>query len=82
MEMNSILDSMEEMKIFPNPAKDQIFISTNDLQSVQLFGLNGSLITELKSQSRVFDISAIPSGVYFLVLQNSKGRATQKLVIE
>tara|TARA_Y100000739_G_scaffold223083_1_gene225427 strand:- start:508 stop:1167 length:660 start_codon:yes stop_codon:yes gene_type:complete len=77
-----IIESMKEMKIFPNPAKDQIFISTNDLQSVQLFGLNGSLITELKSQSKVFDISAIPSGIYFLVLQNSKGRATQKLVIE
>jgi hypothetical protein len=71
-----------EAQIFPNPATDQIIISTSDLQSVQLFSLNGSLISELKSQSEVFDISAFQPGIYFLVLQKSNGIATRKLVIE
>jgi hypothetical protein len=69
-------------RVYPNPASDQFYISTNDLQSVQLFNLNGSLISELKSQSGVFDISAFQPGIYFLVLQNTRGSATRKLVIE
>ena len=79
---DGVLDVERETLVYPNPASNQIFISTNDLQSVQLFSLNGSLMSELKSQSGVFDISAYQPGIYFLVLQNASGITTRKLVIE
>ena len=79
---DGVLDIERETPVYPNPAINQIFISTNDLQSVQLFSLNGSLISELKSQSGVFDISAYQPGIYFLVLQKDSGISTRKLVIE
>ena len=79
---DGVLDVEREALVYPNPASNQIFISTNDLQSVQLYSLNGSLISELKSQSGVFDISAYQPGIYFLVLQNASGITTRKLVIE
>lgn len=79
---DGVLDIERETLVYPNPAFNQIFISTNDLQSVQLFSLNGSLISELKSQSGVFDISAYHPGIYFLVLQNANGISTRKLVIK
>ena len=72
----------EETLVFPNPASDQIFISTNDLKSVQLFSLNGCLISELKSQSGAFDISALQPGIYLLVLHQAKGIITRKLMID
>ena len=79
---DGVLDVERETLVYPNPTSNQIFISTNDLQSVQLFSLNGSLISELKSQSGVFDISAYQTGIYFLVLQNASGISTRKLVIK
>ena len=79
---DGVLGVDRETLVYPNPASNQIFISTNDLESVQLFSLNGSLISELNPQSGVFDISACQPGIYFLVFQNTSGITTRKLVIE
>ena len=80
---SSVVEEVVQFVLAPNPAQDIVQIKTNHpLESVQLFGLNGSLIKELKPQIQFYDLSEIPSGIYFISASNETGRMVQKLVIE
>ena len=80
---SSVVEEVVQFVLAPNPAQDIVqIISNHPLESVQLFGLNGSLIKELKPQIQFYDLSEIPSGIYFISASNETGRMTQKLVIE
>ena len=80
---SGVIEEKTQFVLAPNPAQDIVqIISNHPLESVQLFGLNGSLIKELKPQIQFYDLSEIPSGIYFISASNETGRMTQKLVIE
>ena len=50
--------------VFPNPAKDQITIDTEENILVELFDLSGNYITS--SSSKIFDLAGLSEGVYLL----------------
>jgi len=77
----------EVWTVGPNPASNflNIYSEHNSvLESVQLFNINGSLITELNPNSQSFDVSYLPSGLYFIAIYVSLETAPvmKKIVIE
>ena len=65
------------MKIYPNPASDQIAIETSATptnRTISISNLNGQqLITRQISEPKtVIDISTMPSGVYFIRVTNDR----------
>ena len=61
----------EEIKLYPNPANEQITISANQgqLEKVQIYNQIGQKMTEFdcNSASKSLDISGFENGLFFLV---------------
>lgn len=76
-----------DFSLSPNPATTQLqiyFPSTNQPQHVTLINTLGQTIQQqtFSTNQLKLDISTLPSGVYFIALQNEKGRAVKKFVKE
>lgn len=75
-------------KVYPNPAKEVIFIENkfnNSLSAYELYNINGSVIHQGKSTSKNFSInlSQVTSpGVYVLSIKNEAMTETHILIIE
>jgi len=78
-----------EIKIYPNPATDHIYINFSDeifskaSCSYQLFDIMGREVSKVvvSKESQLLDISSIPEGVYFLqIYADNKLLKVQKIV--
>ena len=72
--------------VFPNPASDQIFISTPNNQepaTATLYDLNGRLVQSLTVQQGVntLNINSLPNGTYILRIATPTKVQSQKVVI-
>ncbi|MCB2219669.1 MAG: T9SS type A sorting domain-containing protein [Bacteroidetes bacterium] len=69
--------------VFPNPAKDEISISSNvAVSSITIYDFSGIVQLSHKFTHKTIDVSDLNPGCYFLVLETEKGRSFQKLVIK
>ncbi|MES2799569.1 MAG: DUF4465 domain-containing protein [Bacteroidota bacterium] len=68
------------VEVYPNPAID--FVSVNGEQgNLSLKDVNGKVIlSEAHMQFTKFDLSKLPQGIYFLTLENERGKAVRKIV--
>ncbi|MEO6306123.1 MAG: T9SS type A sorting domain-containing protein [Bacteroidia bacterium] len=77
----------QDLKVFPNPATDQLSIEVAQLlneSSFSLYNINGQEIinqniNELKTQ---IDISKLAKGVYYLKIKNVNGVQVKKIIKE
>lgn len=76
-----------EFTIYPNPSKDYITITSNELaySSIQISDLNGRLIDSSEFEStnqKSIDISILSNGIYLMKIISNKGTFTQKIIKE
>ncbi|MDR0872277.1 MAG: T9SS type A sorting domain-containing protein [Prevotellaceae bacterium] len=72
-----------ECKIFPNPAKDEIFIESDlSIQKVEICSLTGSLLLLENNFNGKISVSSLPQGVYLLKVYTDKGLEISKIVKE
>lgn len=80
-EVNGILDNV---KIYPNPADNILFIDTidNQIQKIEIFDLQGRLLKTIKENKEKYqiDISIFSSATYLVKLSTEKGSQTVKVV--
>ena len=69
--------------IYPNPTQSNIIVVTekSNMQSLQLYSLNGLLVLDQKVEgnSSEIDLSALRSGIYLLKINTDKGTLTKKV---
>ena len=77
------------LSVFPNPARDMIRIETADLahpiQQVSIMDLAGRTVSKesnILSDKVTISVSHLPAGIYLLEVAATKGRHTQKIVVE
>lgn len=75
---NTILDVATHVgsavvKIFPNPANNVVHISAYTKVNVVISGIDGSTLITKSGESEI-DISALPSGVYILTINDESGQ--------
>lgn len=71
-------DTLSEIKIFPNPVKNMLTISSTELNSharvnFELYSINGRLIKEeilAEKTNNSFDLSKLDSGIYLYILKS------------
>lgn len=79
--INSINKS-DELKIYPNPAKNSIAIHiTEEMKNYEINLLNTLGQTLLQTKSNVIDVSSFPSGIYFVNVQSDKTSVNKKVII-
>lgn len=74
----------EEVLIWPNPAKDQIFleIAQEEPADIKLLSLEGKILYEEKTtcKSRSVNIKDLDKGIYFISLQTKNSVTVKKIV--
>lgn len=82
--INEITKS-ENIKIYPNPAKDNITIETNSniKQDLEILNLLGQMVyaSSINLKSTI-NVSSFPKGVYFIRINTNKGTLVKKFVKE
>ena len=74
-EANLAEKTPSEIKIYPNPANNQLFVQANTIEpiEIQVFTLNGQLLlTESAITDHKIDVSNLSSGVYLIRIGTAK----------
>src|SRR6266536_2508277 len=73
-------DKTNSFRVYPNPAKDILFVQTNSNTSFSLLNQSGKilLITDIDGKGSI-NISSVAAGLYYL--RNNSSGAVQKVVI-
>ncbi len=71
-----------EVKIYPNPASDILFIEGPDSTTINIFDLTGNNLLTLENHlpGQPVSISHLPKGLYMLKGSNPKGNSYQRFV--
>ena len=73
----------DNVKIYPNPAKDRLFIINNELltiNNVEIVDLAGKTIANHKTSVNSIDVSALPQGIYLVKIHTDKGLVFDKFI--
>ena len=71
------------LSIYPNPAKRQITIHSNEkIETVTIFDFTGKTLKTIVSSRNTIDVSDLINGIYFLQIQTNKDLTSKRLVIE
>ena len=81
--LDEITDLSSSVKVFPNPANDVIFI-TSDVEpsNLAVYDVFGKLIIEQESKTERIDVSSLKSGVYFVVVYFGEEKVVKRVVTE
>jgi len=70
-------NNIEAVRVYPNPAKNTLYVSSNSIQSVQIISLTGEVV--LTSNKNVVDISKLSQGSYFVKVVTNNNVITEKI---
>ena len=80
------LSTKRDWNIYPNPAKDILNISSQNISSIQITGIDGRILlirNNLNNDVTKLDISKLIKGIYLInILSNSGDRQVKKLIVE
>lgn len=83
----SAFDLVKTVKLYPIPAKDQLFIDSEyNISEIEIFNAQGLLQDKVKTFNSSTDynlsLQGLNSGLYLLLLHTEEGILTRKLIIE
>lgn len=61
--------NLSEFKVYPNPVREELFISTNSYLSYCISDSSGRILLNKKSTGNRIDVSALQDGIYFLRIE-------------
>jgi Secretion system C-terminal sorting domain len=79
------IEDKEAIKIYPNPTSDFINIESNKLskiKSIELINAKGSIIYKTNLVENKIDMSAQPTGVYFVKIEEASGKIILKKILK
>lgn len=79
-----IKENSLEVKIYPNPADEQLRVATTSNAKIDILDVAGSLLQSQRTSSKnnVIDISKLPAGVYFIKITAEKAVTTKKIIVQ
>ncbi|MBA3664128.1 MAG: T9SS type A sorting domain-containing protein [Bacteroidetes bacterium] len=70
----------DNIRVYPNPSHDFIYIETQEKIDITIFNLQGeSLLSKTITANEKLDVSAFPVGVYYISINNANLRKTIKI---
>ena len=88
----STVNGSAAIKLYPNPAKEQVTVEISDLPSkmvlIKLFSIDGKILRSEEVNSvngqlrKIVSLSGIAQGVYFLEVESDKYSTTIKVIVE
>jgi len=74
----------DELRVYPNPAKDVITVETKESGLLHLFNMDGKQLMQqnMISPSVLLDVTGIKKGIYILRFDGKKGSYYRKVVVQ
>ena len=73
-------NTMNIVKVYPNPVKDKLFISGNESPiTVTIFNVLGKEVLSIKNTNNI-NVQALPSGVYVIRISDGVGQTNRKFI--
>lgn len=73
------------LQVYPNPLKDKVYIKNNiDLQSFEIYDLNGALIEkgDFKGEEAEINLIHLKSAQYVLILKDESGKTYHRVIVK
>lgn len=83
--INEVVKEANEIKMYPNPARDLISIETDEnIESVEIFNTTGVKIKSLKASeiNKTIDVSTLETGIYLFRFNTATTSFVKRIVIE
>ena len=75
--------SKDLLKIYPNPAKDMLFVEGAEYDSdVMIFDTYGRVVKEEKLKSNSIDISSLTTGTYIITITTNDSSVSRKINVQ
>jgi len=72
-------EANDNVKIFPNPAKDRIYFQGAERADVRFFNITGQLVLDINGvNSNSIDISSLEKGIYTVQIRTKNGSVVNK----
>jgi hypothetical protein len=86
--ISEMVNNFDHWIIYPNPCKENLtirsLVSENENYTLEIMDITGkrmkTIANETFSQTQSIDIADLPSGIYVLIINSEKGRATKKFI--
>ncbi len=76
------ISAQNSVKIYPNPAKNQIKVDLADnSEPVKINIINTLGQTVMQTKSKTIDVSGIENGIYFISIKTNKYEINKKIII-
>lgn len=74
-----------EFILYPNPATDELLISSEDgigIYEASIYNRLGQRLIAVSYPAQKIDVSSLPAGVYFIELKTRENRVVEKIIIK
>jgi hypothetical protein len=84
VQVSNISNSVEAVKMYPNPSAGSIHIQSNDDVEIQIMDQTGQVYieTQLDKGDNNIDVNQLTNGIYFIHFKNKNDLKVQKLIIQ
>ena len=78
------LDNIAGLRIYPNPAKEVVYVSVAEgtLDKLELYSLSGKKVKEIRSNSNYIQVGDLSSGLYLLKVYQGGKHSFRRLLID
>jgi hypothetical protein len=85
--VHSLSGNQAGFSVFPNPAREQLILkmNTHDCETIFIYRCDGVKMVEMENNGEetiYIDLTAFPSGIYFIQVHSLNGISSQKFIIE
>ena len=84
--ITGISDYISNTTVYPNPAKDHIYVNVTEDSKVRIFDINGRLVIEttVNAGQKVINVQNLTNGVYMVKVYNNTNRepSISKVIIQ
>lgn len=82
--VSNILEELSfDIQIYPNPCSDYVHFKSKFPVNLTLFTDTGfSIENHLVESQSILHVSTLPNGIYFLLIENAKGKKVKQIVIQ
>ncbi len=70
-----------QFNIYPNPAHDNIYVST-DILKYNIRDLLGKIVVQGSNKNNILNVSFLNPGIYFLEMEDTRGKKVTKKIIK
>lgn len=80
----SEIEQSLDVKIYPNPAFNQVKISSADAHEISVYSMQGILVKQeaKHSEPQVIDLNDLSEGIYIVSIKSDKGTVNKKLQLK